>query len=149
MVLYILYLTWTALASRPSDSCNPFYNEEHGTVLQILFGLIFTFLAMVILACSTKNEDDSPENKFKDLVADDKESEDEIEETNPQGDTQKAHVFPVSIATVIFQAFMIFVSIYYAMLITNWGRPHIDDDYDYFIDKWAGFWVKIIVQWAM
>jgi hypothetical protein len=149
MLLYLVYLTWTALASRPQDKCNPFWQEEHGTILQILFGLVFTFLTLIILASGTKEEKDSPENKFKNIVADDKNSDDEIEETTPSGEKQKAHVFPVSHVSIIFQGFMIFVSIYYAMLITNWGRPHVDNDYDYFVDEWAGFWVKIVDQWVM
>ena len=149
MLLYLIYLTWTALASRPTDSCNPFYEEEHGTILQILFGLFFTFIVLVILASSAKDTK-GPENKFTNIVAEEGNSEDQIEEDTPNGAKKDSYVFPVSLATMVFQAFMIFVSIYYAMLITNWGRPHVrDDDYEYFISAWAGFWVKIVVSWIM
>lgn len=152
MLLYLIYITWTALASRPNESCNPFYHEDSGTILQIIFGLIFTFIALSILASGTKDNRERPENKFKNVVADDDiQSDDEIEEETPAGDTNKeSYVFPVATSTLIFQGFMVFVSIYYAMLITNWGRPTVDDDnYDYFIDKWAGFWIKVVVQWVM
>mmetsp|Transcript_12516 Transcript_12516/g.12563 ORF Transcript_12516/g.12563 Transcript_12516/m.12563 type:complete len:104 (-) Transcript_12516:34-345(-) len=84
------------------------------------------------------------------MVAEEADSDDEMERTNRNGEKEKANVFPISQSTIIFQAFMVFVSIYYAMLITNWGRPTIDDDnYDYFIDEWAGFWIKIVCQWVM
>jgi len=151
MHLYLVYLTWTALASRPTDSCNPFYQEDHGTILQILFGLVFTFITLIILAFSKRDTDkEHVENRLKNMVAEDDNSDDELEKTNKKGEKDKAHVFPISVPTIIFQGFMIFVSIYYAMLITNWGRPTVDDDdYDYFIDKWAGFWVKIVDQWVM
>lgn len=150
MVLYLVYLNWTALASRPSDNCNPFYLEDFGTVLQVFFGLFFTFLTLVILACGVKSTKNTTENKFKDVVADSNTDDDEIDEENPKGEKKESHVFPVTIATLVFQGFMIFASIYYAMLMSNWGRPTVDDDnYDYFIDEWAAFWVKIVVQWIM
>lgn len=151
MFLYMVYLTWTALASRPTDKCNPFYREDHGTILQIVFGLVFTFITLIVLGFSKKDEDkEHIENKLKNMVAEDANSDDELEKTNVKGEKEKTNVFPVSQSTIIFQGFMIFVSIYYAMLITNWGRPTVDDDnYDYFIDEWAGFWVKIVDQWVM
>lgn len=150
MVMYLIYLNWSALASRPNRDCNPFWMRDHGTILQILFGLIFTFLTLVILAFGSNSEGGGPESKLQKLAADDNDSKDELEEETRDGKKQEAHVFPISPATMIFQAFMIFVSIYYAMLISNWGRPTVDDDnYDYFIDEWAGFWVKIVDQWVM
>ena len=150
VLLYLVYLTWTSLASRPSDNWNPFYMKDFGTVIQIFFGLFFTFLALVILASGTKSDKSSPEAKFKNIAAEDKDDNTEIEQQNAKGESVESHVFPVSIATVIFHIFMIFVSIYYWMLISNWGRPTVrEDDYDYFIDKWAGFWVKIVGQWVL
>mmetsp|Transcript_14491 Transcript_14491/g.16204 ORF Transcript_14491/g.16204 Transcript_14491/m.16204 type:complete len:85 (+) Transcript_14491:972-1226(+) len=84
------------------------------------------------------------------MVAEDDNSDDEIEKTKPSGEKDKAHVFPISVPTLVFQGFMVFVSIYYAMLISNWGNPTIEDDnYDRFINEWAGFWVKIVDQWVM
>ena len=124
--------------------------KDFGTVIQIFFGLFFTFLALVILASGTKSDKSSPEAKFKNIAAEDKDDNNEIEQQNAKGESVESHVFPVSIATVIFHIFMIFVSIYYWMLISNWGRPTVrEDDYDYFIDKWAGFWVKIVGQWVL
>jgi hypothetical protein len=39
---YALYLSWSAMASKPDDTCNPFTNSNENTVYQILFGLLFT-----------------------------------------------------------------------------------------------------------
>ena len=150
ILLYLVYLTWTALASRPSSSWNPFYHTGYGTVLQILLGLFFTFLVLIILASGTKGDKNTLETKFKNIAAEDREDNQQIEQQNKNGENIESHVFPISVATIIFHAFMIFVSIYYWMLISNWGRPTVkDDDYDYFIDKWAGFWVKLTCQWVV
>lgn len=149
MLFYLVYITWTALASRPTSSCNPFYEKDHGTILQILFGLVFTFATLIVLAAGKKDNDEHMENKLKNVMAEDEDEENELKNENKKSDDETM-VFAISVPTIIFQAFMIFVSIYYAMLITNWGRPTVDDhDYDYFIDKWAGFWVKIVCQWTM
>jgi hypothetical protein len=116
--------------------------------LQVLFGMIFTFATLIILASGVKDENGNVENRLKNVMAEDKDEENEIE-TEGRGE-KESMVFPISVPTIVFHGFMIFVSIYYAMLITNWGRPTVDDDdYDYFIDKWAGFWVKIVCQWVM
>uniref|UniRef100_A0A7S3N656 Serine incorporator n=1 Tax=Euplotes harpa TaxID=151035 RepID=A0A7S3N656_9SPIT len=158
MLLYFVYLTWISLASRPTSTCNTFYETTSGTVLQIILGLFFTFLACVILATGTKSDKKDagnqhkhvPEAQIKNIAAEDEEEDDELEEGKANGEEKKSHVFPVSTATIIFHAYMVFVSIYYCMLISNWGRPTVrEDDYDYFIDKWAGFWVKIVGQWVM
>ena len=45
------------------------------------------------------------------------------------------HVFPISQATILFQALLCLASIYYAMLLTNWGKPTILDDTAIFFDK--------------
>ncbi len=113
--------------------------------------MAFTFITLVILAFGKKDtEKEHVENKLKNMVAEEDNSDDELEKTNRKGEKDKAHVFPISVPTIIFQGYMIFVSIYYAMLISNWGRPTVNDNnYDYFIDKWAGFWAKIISQWTM
>lgn len=87
--------------------------KDFGTVIQIFFGLFFTFLALVILASGTKSDKSSPEAKFKNIAAEDKDDNTEIEQQNAKGESVESHVFPVSIATVIFHIFMIFVSIYY------------------------------------
>jgi len=36
---------------------------------------------------------------------------------------KEMHVFPITTATITFQAVMIAAAIYYSMLLTNWGNP--------------------------
>ena len=52
------------------------------------------------------------------------------------------HVFPISTATILFQLLLVLASIYYAMLLTNWGQPTILDDTAVFFDKSGqSFWI--------
>ena len=44
----------------------------------------------------------------------------------------KAHVFPISSATILFQALMVLSSVYFAMLMTNWGDPFVLNSSDSF-----------------
>lgn len=39
-----------------------------------------------------------------------------------------SHTFPISTATILFQVLMILASIYYSMLLTNWGTPSVMND---------------------
>mmetsp|Transcript_33868 Transcript_33868/g.33401 ORF Transcript_33868/g.33401 Transcript_33868/m.33401 type:complete len:149 (+) Transcript_33868:775-1221(+) len=148
MLMYLVYLTWTALASRPTWKCNRFYGRNHGTVFQILVGLAFTISTLMILAFSKREggeQKEHVENKIKNMVAEEKYRDEEMDRTKRGGEVERANVFPVSHSTIVFQVFMIFASIYYAMLLTNWGRPTIEHThYGYFLDEWAGFWAKIV-----
>lgn len=65
VLAYLVYLTWTVLASRPDGTCNSFYHTGYGTVLHILFGLFFTFLILSILASGVKGDKDTLETKLK------------------------------------------------------------------------------------
>ena len=56
-----------------------------------------------------------------------REDDDDVDEEDIETDdmNNKAHVFPVSPATIIFQALMVLSSVYFAMLMTNWGDPYV------------------------
>mmetsp|Transcript_30569 Transcript_30569/g.22662 ORF Transcript_30569/g.22662 Transcript_30569/m.22662 type:complete len:126 (-) Transcript_30569:36-413(-) len=70
-----------------------------------------------------------------------------------EGDQQKPTkeskmVFPITAQAFQFQYLMILVSIYYAMLLSNWGNPTIyTNQTDYFEANELSFWIKIISQW--
>ena len=57
---------------------------------------------------------------------------------------EKAAIFPVTKQTIVFQLIILFATLYYPMLITNWGDPVINSDRsDFFQANWMSFWVKI------
>ena len=46
---------------------------------------------------------------------------------------EEAHIFPISTATILFQVLMVLASVYYSMLMTNWGNPSaMDETYEFF-----------------
>lgn len=53
---YVLYLQWSALASNAAE-CNPFLHSSVNTTMQIVAGLGFTLLSLLIIAGSTKKEE--------------------------------------------------------------------------------------------
>jgi len=48
VIMYGLYLSWTAMASKDDESCNKFYDSDDYLVLQADIGL---FLSMIIISC--------------------------------------------------------------------------------------------------
>lgn len=55
----------------------------------------------------------------------------------------------ISRATILFHLIMIAASVYYAMVLTNWGNPSVNDNTnDFYGVSWLSFWVKITSEWA-
>ena len=55
----------------------------------------------------------------------------------------------ISKATILFHVIMMVASVYYAMVLTNWGNPSVNNQTnDFFGVSWLSFWVKISSQWA-
>lgn len=60
-----------------------------------------------------------------------------------------AHVFPISTATILFQALMCLASIYYSMLMTNWGNPSVmDNTYGFFSNNYTSYWIQLSALWV-
>jgi Serine incorporator (Serinc) len=57
VVSYLLYLQWSALSSRPNDSCNPFQNSAANTVMQIVAGGFVTAISLMVISSTTKKSD--------------------------------------------------------------------------------------------
>lgn len=54
---YVTYMQWSALASNPDETCNPFIDSATNTTCQIIAGLFFTITSLAIVAGSTKKDD--------------------------------------------------------------------------------------------
>lgn len=55
----------------------------------------------------------------------------------------------ISKATILFHVIMMAASVYYAMVLTNWGNPSVNNNTnDFYGVSWLSFWVKIGSQWA-
>ena len=50
----------------------------------------------------------------------------------------------ISKATILFHVIMMAASVYYAMVLTNWGNPSVNNNTnDFYGVSWLSFWVKI------
>jgi hypothetical protein len=151
---YALFLSWSAMASRPNDSCNPFLGSSSNTLYQIGLGLLFTLIALFSISMITKG--DSDDNKAPAMTSPLVENEEDDEEVGdiPQVGKEsvtgeEAHVFPITWPTIFFHILMMFASAYYGVLMTNWGNARIHDSYtDVFEANNFSFWIKIVSQWG-
>ena len=55
VVAYVLYLQWSALSSSPDSECNPFFETNVNTTLQIVGGLFFTMISLLVISSSSKS----------------------------------------------------------------------------------------------
>ena len=151
---YNLYLQWSALSSKEDESCNPYLNSATNTTLELILGLFFTFASLLVISASTQKE----ENLTTQLASGVQEKEEEgyekvgkvndMESGGKKVTAEQMHVFPISSATIYFQLLLVLASIYYAMLLTNWGSPTILDSTAIFFDKNSySFWIQLGAQW--
>jgi len=61
-------------------------------------------------------------------------------------------VFPISTATILFQLLLILSSIYFSMLLTDWGNPNVMDsgnkDAMFFEPSYQSFWINVAAMWV-
>jgi hypothetical protein len=57
VVAYLLYLQWSALASRPNEDCNVFKNSVANTVSQIVVGAFITVVSLFVISSTTSSPD--------------------------------------------------------------------------------------------
>lgn len=66
---------------------------------------------------------------------------DDVEEGDKKVTAKEAHVFPVTNATIMFQALLTLAAIYYSMLLTNWGSPvYLAQNADFFSPNNTSYW---------
>lgn len=151
---YALFLSWSAMASRPEESCNPFTNHAANTLYQIGLGLLFTTISLMSISMITKAESgESHVATMNAPLVESDEADDEVGDIPQVGkdavSAEDAHVYPVSWATVLFHVLMMFACGYYGVLLTNWGDAKINNDSsDIFESNILSFWVKIVAQWG-
>ncbi|CDW86304.1 membrane protein [Stylonychia lemnae] len=154
VVSYLLYLQWSALASNPNEECNPFQESAVNTTMQIIVGLIFTFFSLIIISSSTKKSDATnlTTQMNQPLIEDEEDNHERVDPVVKKDGTQlnheDLHAFPISSQTIFFQALLVLASIYYAMLLTNWGNPTLfEDTIDFYESNYTSFWIKLVAQW--
>lgn len=145
---YLLYLSWSAMASEPEEQCNPFLHSNSNTVAQIALGFIFTSVSILSISVITKSsEDEGFRSNWAETEEDN--SLDDVELGNNKIPVEDSYIFPVSYATIYFHGIMILACCYYAMLLSNWGDPTVNNDKSsYFRANVFSVWMKLLSQFA-
>ena len=154
---YQLYLQWSAMSSKNDPVCNPYLNSAGNTTMEIIMGLFFTFLCLLVVGGSTTKEQDG--TLTSDMAGHMMEKEEDAtsyQKVDLEGTgagskvtSEEAHVFPISTATILFQALMVLASVYYSMLLTNWGNPTVMDSTSGFFGKnEMSYWVQMSALWV-
>lgn len=100
-----------------------------------------------------KGDSNNPVQMVNAPLIENEENNEELEDIHQVGKAEtitpeEAHVFPISIATILFHVLMMFACLYYGLLLTNWGEAHIDsEETDVFQTSGLSFWIKISAQW--
>ena len=53
---YCLYLQWSALSSKNDPTCNPYLSSGGNTTMEIILGLFFTFVSLLVISAATAKE---------------------------------------------------------------------------------------------
>ena len=56
VLCYCLYLQWSALSSKDDEQCNPYLKSGVNTTMEIMLGLFFTFVSLLVISASTTKE---------------------------------------------------------------------------------------------
>lgn len=106
VTIYVVYLTWSAMASNYNPECQLNMNDDINTGLQIVVGLVFTFTMIISIATASTTTYNNGQNVKKteatqsvggELIAEN--AADCKQETK---DDELAALFPVTIPTIIF-----------------------------------------------
>jgi serine incorporator 1/3 len=136
MFSFVSYLCWSALNSQPNEKRKE--NTLLLSVIDVLVGMFYLVMALSYVGFHVKDSDKAPRVDEKEginqnpLVEDAKSVPSEEEEN----DLSKSHYY--------FHIFMIFMSIYYCMILTNWNviDPNVIDP-KILPTSWSSFWIKL------
>jgi len=128
-------------------------------VLQIVIGLAFLFFVLIYAGIRTQaeanaSEDDKKKDaqkttsKAADLVAEKSDGPAEPAQVLTSHDTEEAPAMPVTEKTAYFHLLMAFASLYYSMVLTNWGSPNLNGNWPKgFSNPWLGYGAMLAAQW--
>jgi hypothetical protein len=137
---YISYLCWSALNSQPKDGAKLVLS-----FWDILIGLFYLFLALGLLGFYIKKKPEANESEEQKEINKNpliEEAPAETEDRELLSEKKPETEIDLSRSYILFHIFMMFMSIYYCMLMTNWTI--IDTNSTGILTQtWTSFWVKI------
>jgi hypothetical protein len=147
---FISYLCWSAFDSEPNDSEKL---EIH--FWDIFIGLCYVFLALLFLGFYIKKKPENTETEEQKVInknplleqeSEPKKNDEELLKKDDEEEV-KVEELDISKAYILFHIFMMFMSVYYCMLLTNWNI--VDPESSKIITQtWSSFWVKIIILFS-
>ena len=152
--VYIVFLTWTALASYPWETCKPFTSGDpdkptlaKGTIDAAgIVSLVIWFIT--IMYTSIRTADNSEVSKLT-LNKNDDTPDAEEPPDDPEAGVHKVwddEEEGVSYSYSFMHFMFAMASLYVMMSITNWNRPE-ESDVSKFSESIASMWVKIVASW--
>mmetsp|Transcript_23516 Transcript_23516/g.23261 ORF Transcript_23516/g.23261 Transcript_23516/m.23261 type:complete len:221 (-) Transcript_23516:40-702(-) len=138
--LYCVYLCLIGMASS-SSSCNS-WNDKASTAITIVLGLIAA-LIMLLYVTFRKREAKDEQAPIRGVAEAVLAEEDDANEAVPYKEEEDPNESPSKM--VYFHLLMILTSIYFAMLLTNWGAAHTGGaSYDH---NEGSMWVNFSALW--
>jgi len=152
MLSFTTYLCWSALESQPKSQTPTEKPDLSVNFLDIAIGLVYLFLSLCFLGFYIKknpqnrnHNPDSEEEKVLNtnplLEEENKKSDIELLEKDIKLEVEEEGI---TSAYVFFQIFMIFMSVYYCMLLTNWNVIDASSKQMEINTSWTSFWIKIV-----
>jgi len=111
-------------------------------------------VALFVISASTKGEtEENVAVAVNELAMEEEQDtgekvEDLEKPTGEKLSPEEMHVFPITKGIIVFQVLLIFASIYYCMLLTNWGNPIVNGENSLFFGQTsAAYWIKMVSVW--
>lgn len=118
--LYCVYLCWDAMTNDTDSHCNTWDNAQD-TVIGIIAGLVLMGLCL-LYACFRKREkikSQSPIRFVAELI---------LPISDPMEDEESYNEMDDGYSMKYFYLYMALLSIYFSMVLTNWGSANITNN---------------------
>jgi len=157
---YCTYLCYSALASHPRQTCNPFVSDPTHVWHDQLVGLVVAAISVVTIVSSTTGSKTAiiGREAGSEMTA-------KLEDGTPMEGTSSTSINGASADTAdeevgpeswwYYHLMMVACSMYMAMLLTDWseqpafdhGVPATREAADAYRTSLQSFWVKVVSQW--
>jgi Serine incorporator (Serinc). len=126
---YITYLCWDGLTNDTNGSCNTWDNAQD-TGITITIGVVVLLVTLIYISFRKREQNQDQaliRNAAEPILATEEESGEEADlPYNEEADGRKMFYFHL---------FMILASVYFSMLLTNWGAANVTDSNSKTYDK--------------
>ncbi|NXE75889.1 SERC2 protein, partial [Cochlearius cochlearius] len=158
ITLYTIYVTWSALANVPTQTCNPtlLVRNSTGSAMATqplttwwdapsIVGLIIFILCTLFI--SVRSSDHPQVNKL--MLTEESAAGADSEAAAVESELRRAYDNEqdgVSYNYTFFHLCLLLAALYIMMTLTNWYRP--DESLQVLMSPWTAVWVKICSSWA-